>query len=104
MVIARTVRTIRRAEWRKRIQDGEREEERYIDGQETRGSLLRVAGDDWLAVRIYAQRLAKDVCSRRGEAGVVKPRLINNGKDGTRMVFAHTGVDPPQVRRACGCM
>lgn len=23
-------------------------------------------------------------------------RLINNGKDGTRLVFAHTGVDPPR--------
>ena len=46
----------------------------------------------------------RDVCSGRGEAGVVKPRLINNGKDGTRLVFAHTGVYPPRRGRVCECM
>lgn len=44
----------------------------------------------------YTRTLGGYVCSRRGEAGVVKPRLINNGKDGTRLVFVYTGVDPPR--------
>jgi hypothetical protein len=38
----------------------------------------------------------KDSCGKRGEPGVVKPRLIDNGKDGTRLASAHPGCGAPQ--------
>lgn len=59
MMIARTVRRGWWEGWRRRSQDGEREEGRDIEEQEMGGPLLRVAGDDWLDVRIYAEPSAK---------------------------------------------
>lgn len=41
----------------------------------------------------YVRAGGKNICVEGVGPGVVKPRLIDNGKDGTRLVSAHTGVE-----------